>query len=367
MSRLLDIQVRLNELGRIRLGEKGARGEPKRLTKFRLTSASRAMLEQAAAVYGGTVRAWKGAPDEGFWELYTEADALDILIPPTLAAYSQFYELWSGGGCERRCDGEIELLSGGPCRCDPEARECQVTTRVSVMLPRIAGLGVWRLETRGWNAAATLPSTLELLGLSGRGSFVPGVLRLEQRSVKRRVADKDGVLKVQTQRFVVPVIDVAGTIGELLAAGAAGDGRHLPGVHPAVELSPGPSRPPRGTKVPRPELPEGEPLPDEAAPFRPPETVAGWDVEPAAASTAPMPEEAVSPAPVEAPDGGSGPNVAAPAAPPDNLTREQFQRLLGKARISPGQVIAAAQEIYGRGAGFSDEERAVIAAALGLV
>ena len=46
----LGIQRRLVELGRIRLGEKGSRGEPKKLTKFRLTSASRPLLEAASRI-----------------------------------------------------------------------------------------------------------------------------------------------------------------------------------------------------------------------------------------------------------------------------------------------------------------------------
>lgn len=88
----------------------------------------------------------------------------------------------------------------------------------------------------------------------------------------------------------------------------------------------------------------------------------------AAPPPAPTPEEAVSPAPDAAPEtGGSGPNAAAPAAPPDSLTREEFHALLDAARLSPGKVIQAAQELYGRGAGFDDAERAVIASALGLV
>jgi hypothetical protein len=243
------VQRRLTELGRIRMGEKGQRGEPTQRTTWRLTSASQRLLEQVAEVYGGTVRPWAGAPDEGYFELATTAHEVDILIPPTLASYSQAMELWSGGGCVRRCDGVTEKISGRPCMCDPDRRECQVTTRVSVMLPKVPGLGVWRLDTKGWNAAATLPTTLETLGAIAPGQWIPAVLRIQKQSSKKIVNGRS-----QTRRFVVPVIDiVAGTIGEAL------DGA-LSAV-PAPRLDAGPSR---REKVSRPALGTAAPLPERA-------------------------------------------------------------------------------------------------------
>jgi hypothetical protein len=79
------------------------------------------------------------------------------------------------------------------------------------MLPRVPGVGVWRLETHGWNAATTLPGTLALLARAAAGEqFLEAVLRLEQRS------DKKGG---QTRRYAVPVIDTPGTtMYEALAA-----------------------------------------------------------------------------------------------------------------------------------------------------
>ena len=239
---IVTIQRRMMELGRIRLGDKGTKGQPQRLSSFRLTSASRALLEAAAVLYGGEVRDWAGAPDEGYLELYTEASELDVLLPPVLSMvdghptlpYSQYFELWSGGGCQRRCDGETELISGKPCLCDPdpEKRECRVTTRVSVMLPRVPGIGVWRLESHGWNAATELPGTLELLRLAAEGNrFIPAVLRIEHRTQK-----KGG----QSRKFIVPVIDLPGTTAHELVSGG-----------PLV------LNPPAGPAL-RPELPSGD-------------------------------------------------------------------------------------------------------------
>lgn len=245
----LIVQRRLAELGRVRMGEKGSRGEPTQRSTWRITSASERLLQQVAEVYGGTVRPWAGAPDEGYFELATTSHELDILIPPTIASYSQAMELWAAGGCIRRCDGVTEKISGKPCVCNPDRRECQVTTRVSVMLPKVPGLGVWRLDTKGWNAAAELPTTLETLGAIAPGQWIPAVLRIQKQTSKKVVNGKS-----QTRRFIVPKIDiVAGTIGQALEGGLS--------VVAAPRLDAGPSR---REKVERPQLGAPPPLPDRA-------------------------------------------------------------------------------------------------------
>lgn len=282
----LNIQRRLTELGRIRLGEKGSKGEPRKLNKFRLTSASRPLLEGVARVYGGTVRAWPGAPDEGYWELYTDSDALDIMVPPTMNAYSQLYEDWAGGTCSFRCDGTYDFIAQAPCDHDPEHEGRKVTTRVSVILPKVPGLGVWRVETKGWNAATTMPAALDMLLAVGQQGWVPATLRLEHDSKRERLPNG----RVMTHRFVVPVIDLLGvTFGELLAAQQV-DRTPIETQAQSPRLGPGQighTRPPHGTKVDRPELGPAPELPavstfrkpvDAPAPIAPP-TIAGWVVE----------------------------------------------------------------------------------------
>ena len=125
-------------------------------------------------------------------------------------AFSQWYELWSGGGCQRRCDGRDELITDGPCLCDPDQRECDIHTRLSVMLRDLPGLGLWRLDTQGWNAALELQGAVEILQMAaGRGQMLPAQLRLEQRMVKRPGQ--------QTRRFAVPVLDVEISPAQLLS------------------------------------------------------------------------------------------------------------------------------------------------------
>lgn len=195
---ILDIQRRIAEVGRIRIGDKDG-NRPKKLTTFRLTSPNRVRVEQAAQRYGGTVEEW-AAPAGKQWEVITDADALNVIVPPSDMAFSQFYELWSAGGCQRRCDGFTESIKDQPCVCDPDARECSIHTRLSVMLGELPGLGVWRIDTSGYYAAVELQGAVSVIQLAaGRGQMLPAQLRLEQRMVKRNN---------QTRRFAVPVLDV---------------------------------------------------------------------------------------------------------------------------------------------------------------
>lgn len=210
---ILTLQVRARELGRIRLGQVVPTGNgktrPEKIDRFRFTSYSRELLEQVAALYGGTVEAWQpqGGGAAGF-EVMSDAKRVPILVPPQ--PVSQWFELWSGGGCARRCDGTTEVLTDKPCICgpDPEERECKPTTRLNVMLRDVPGLGVWRLESHGYYSAVELPAVAEFLA-STRG-YIPASLVLEER-----VSKKNG----QTRRYMVPAIEVEQITPAQLMAG----------------------------------------------------------------------------------------------------------------------------------------------------
>lgn len=207
MSPIIDLQRRLVEVGRIRMGKKGDKGQPQKLDTWRLTSRDQERLEAVAAQHGGTVQPW--AERDGEFEIITTTAELPIMLLPG-QTLSQWHELWSGGGCQRRCDGEREVLSDGACLCDQEDgdRKCKPTTRLSVMLPDIPGLGCWRLESHGYYAAVELAATSHMLEqATARGQLLPARLRIDQR---RQV--KDG----KTTRYAVPVIDIDITIREAL-------------------------------------------------------------------------------------------------------------------------------------------------------
>lgn len=223
---IINLQRGIAEAGRIRIGvkEPTANGSrPAKIDTFRLTSADKQRIEEAAALFGGEVRPWT-APAGPQWEVITTSTALDVIVPPAAMAFSQHYELWSAGGCQRRCDGETEQLTEQACLCDPEERSCDIHTRLSVMIRDLPGLALWRIDTQGWYAARELAGAVEILNMAaGRGVMLPARLLLEQRTVKR--PGKNG--RPQTLRFAVPRLDPGITPGELLLA-LPGNGATLP-------------------------------------------------------------------------------------------------------------------------------------------
>jgi len=209
-SRIIGMQQRAREIGRIRLGKvvptSSGKTRPSSIETFRFTSMSKEFVEWAAAEYGGNVSVWE-SPAGSAWEVETAAKSIEVAIPSWGDPISQAYELWSGGGCMRRCDGMNDVISDGPCVCNAEARECKPTLRVSLILPKCPIMGVVRLETHGFNANAELPSMIDGLSAArAHGINVRATLRVEPRTSK-----KDG----ETMNYVVPVLDVQMSLDQL--------------------------------------------------------------------------------------------------------------------------------------------------------
>jgi hypothetical protein len=213
---IVTLQRQMRELGRIRTGNQVAaangRRLPNKLDTFRLTSESRELIDAAAEAFGGTVVPWKndGKPE---FEVIVEVTAIDIVVPPGQPV-SQWYEMWSGGGCQRRCDGITNVLTMEPCLCPEDTairldlaakgEACKATTRLNVILPQLPDLGVWRLESHGYYAAVHLAGAAEILAMaSERGQLIPARLRLVEGTKK--------VPGQPTRKWFEPVIQFVDT------------------------------------------------------------------------------------------------------------------------------------------------------------
>lgn len=222
------LQRRHTELGRIRLGDKGSKGQPQKLNRFRFTSAHESYIADLATLYGGEARKWvNGNRDE--WEVYSEAAAIPVIV--VKGGLNQWMETWSGGGCIHRCDGVRAEATGE--ECDPNDKDhvnAKPTTRFSVMLPELEAIGVWRIETHGWNAGSELPPMVELA--MHLGDLVPARLLLADR-----VKIKDG----KTNRFVVPTLDLGISAARLAAvvSGQAAPPAIVADTPAAIEAAPG--------------------------------------------------------------------------------------------------------------------------------
>lgn len=223
MVPIADLQRRAPEAGRIRMGTStpGSRGtkKPQALRTFKFTSAAKELIEQIAELYGGEVIPWDQR--EGQWAVTSDVSEIPVVLMPD--GLSTHYELWSGGGCVRRCDGvwcEITKRTGDDdyekvevgCLCNAEETdECAPYTRLQVLIPALAFAGTWRIESHGWNAAQELPGMNDMIVNLAEGQYIQAVLGFAVRE-KTTPAGK--------RKFVVPYLRVEQTLPELLAGQA---------------------------------------------------------------------------------------------------------------------------------------------------
>jgi hypothetical protein len=226
---IVGLGVRYRELGRLRMGQRVDTGRekngrkvyrPEKLDRWRFTSTDWRLIARAAELYGGEPSRWEEAPgwntekQSGVrqYQVTTEENDVPVMLPPEVAL-SQSMEAWKAAECLRRCDGTWDQISGAECLCSQEETPlCKPTTRLSVLLTDMPGLGVWRLETHGWYAARELVPMVRLASSFGAGQRFR--LRIDPR--QRQTKDDHG--KTVTYVFGVPVLDTDMTPGQLLAA-----------------------------------------------------------------------------------------------------------------------------------------------------
>lgn len=213
---ILTTQRRMIEVGRLRLGVRGNKGQPEKLSTWRATSPSRNLIETLASIHGGKVNPWKpSASSMSQWEVITDSTELDVVVAPG-QVLSAWYEMWTGSGCARRCDGIRETIQDEPCLCPVDATErkalaakgraCRPTTRLSVILKDCPAIGLWRVESHGESAECELAGAAELLDYASQnGIFLPAILRADSRSSGRN-------------KYVVPMLIIAASFPEVAAA-----------------------------------------------------------------------------------------------------------------------------------------------------
>lgn len=221
---ITDLGTRLQEGGRIRIGDRGGKnGAPRTLETFRFTSPQREPIEQLAVLYGGKVSSWeeRAAKIKSQWQVTTEADHINVWLRPN--GITQFYELWSSSVCDRRCDGEMveiprptedgqEYITQ-PCICDAKNEmACKPKTRLTVILPEIQFVGGWRLETSSWDAARSMPSMAEMISMVQDEGLCRGILTLKEGS--RKIKTKKGP---QTRRYRYPELVINASPIELMS------------------------------------------------------------------------------------------------------------------------------------------------------
>ena len=250
---IAQIARRLPELGRIKDGVKvPGKGQPKAIDTLRFTSQDPIALAQVAAALGGEVKAYSDPKSTDTHELLTPVAETPVILPPDPLGGTPMYELYTGGGRDRWCDGVTcerwRKGAEGPepydvaCLC-AEAGElsCRPTVHLSVILPFTRLGGTWRWTTHSHNAAVELPGMVEAIQSLQAKGLTRGVLRVDSRT--QTIA---GV----TRHFKVPVLGVDATADELASGqatiGALGAGAPTPAVAAVGEIEAGGAPTPQG-------------------------------------------------------------------------------------------------------------------------
>lgn len=265
---MLDVQRRHAEVFRVRLGDKGPRGEPRKLTDaIRVTAGGANVVQSFVDVYGGEVAPFEEKASRHNWQAYLPTTALSVMVLPG-QSLDAWWELYRGSVCERRCDGFTEQLSGQACMCPPEIDKrmaakntCRPMTRINVLCPDVEVVGAGSLVTHGMIAAETLPQSIKVAEAAlSRGLMVPAVLRVVEHKGKRH--------------FIFPQLEIVGVSLQQLARGeverlalAAPVSEIGQVSEPAAIGSGGAGVVPPSTPTPRPLPPplpgEDEPAPDD--------------------------------------------------------------------------------------------------------
>jgi len=262
---IINLQRRLQRAGAIRLGnqlvKKDSSGRPvldhkgypvmypNKLDTFRVTSPHREIADAVAERFGGQVLSWRG-PKGPEWEVITTCTELPVFVPKQIIDPN--YEFWGNKIKVRFCDGAVERIRGVPCLCqrwdnhkhrynrgrcqfcgldqrwkgDPHTHEfdqgecvicgcgrlCKPTTRVNVLIQGIPGLGDFKIESHGFNAAVELPTLSEMISTAPMP--LPAVLgmRFEERSHMTKQGE------IATRKFYVPELRFPWATPELMFA-----------------------------------------------------------------------------------------------------------------------------------------------------
>lgn len=212
---------RPQEAGKIKIGKlastSSGRMRPASIDTFRFTTRDREQVDRLAAAYGGDVVT---APD-GSFDLETTSNEINVILPPDPLGGTPIYELWSGGGCARRCDGEevtVPIRTGDdvafvdqPCICAMnDSMECKPTVRLSVIIPETSLTGVWNLRTNSWAATREMSQMASLIDMAQSRGLVSATLAVERR---------EQMSAGRKRKFVVPVLRLKATLEELADGG----------------------------------------------------------------------------------------------------------------------------------------------------
>ena len=202
---------------------------------LRVTSPVRAVVEDIAAAYeGDAVAVWERQDGPSEWETRLRPRPIRVTLLPG-SSLSQWWEHWSGGSCDRRCDGSHDIVGNRPCSCPPvdertdREHDCQPVSRVTLLLPRMTMLCAGRLDTGSRIAASSLMGTIQAAAvLLDQGVLVAGTLYVRTREQGARHYSWPEI-----------TLDGPGQLPSLAKSASSGSAAPLPGATSALPAGEG--------------------------------------------------------------------------------------------------------------------------------
>jgi hypothetical protein len=148
-------------VGTFRSGHQDARGNPRSLEAWRVTSDDPDVVEAVSELLGGTAQEWDSEKEP--IEAFTEASTIAVIFEPE--SIRSGFALWGNRSLVQRCDGEIVTWSkddpddvGKPCACAGKKREdrrkaakngtgCKPDVSIVFSLAALPDLGKFRFNS----------------------------------------------------------------------------------------------------------------------------------------------------------------------------------------------------------------------------
>jgi hypothetical protein len=183
-------------VGTFRTGHQDARGNPKSLTEWRVTSGDPDVVEAVAEVLGGDPQEWDNEKEP--IEAFTAAKTITVVLEP--GAIRSGYARWGRNSLVSRCDGEVVTYSadddsevGKPCGCAGKSLEdrrkaakngtgCKPDVSIVFALEALPNLGKFRFRSGSEILLKDIQDVEEIVTASAEN--VTATLTLEQVTTK---------------------------------------------------------------------------------------------------------------------------------------------------------------------------------------
>jgi hypothetical protein len=125
--------------------------------------------------------------------------------------YKQSGLYCKGDGIEAHRVNNESVMVPVECPCEHLGKECQETTRLTFMIPKIPAIGVWQLTTRSRNTRINFVSILKFVqNMAGRIDGVPFILSVQY---------EESGLAGQKHKFPIVTLTPLAQMQQLLNAG----------------------------------------------------------------------------------------------------------------------------------------------------